>query len=73
MRIEQVRCPVCSAEVVVDKGLWSIGTVRLRCVTCANYFLPEGSPGDRTVRSVTNANVPIVIWEPDGVDADRHS
>ena len=30
MLIENVRCPSCGAQVMVDHKLWSVGTVRLR-------------------------------------------
>jgi predicted Zn finger-like uncharacterized protein len=64
MRLLNVTCPECENEHVVDSGLYAIGTVRLRCVSCGHYFLPPGSPHDRTVEQVTNASVPITIWEP---------
>jgi transposase-like protein len=64
MRIRNISCPECQHKHVVDSGLYSIGSVRLRCVSCGKYFLPPGSPADRTVEDVTNASVPITIWEP---------
>jgi transposase-like protein len=65
MHIKEVGCPACGARLVVDGGLFEIGSVRLRCSTCAHYFLAEGSPGSKTVDGVTNASVPITIWEPE--------
>lgn len=58
-------CPECGARNIVDSGMCDIGTVRIRCVGCTHYFLPEVSARDRTVESVTNAAVPITVWEPD--------
>jgi ribosomal protein S27E len=64
MRLLNIACPECQHEHVVDSGLYAIGSVRLRCVSCGKYFLPPGSPHDRTVEQVTNASVAITIWEP---------
>lgn len=64
MRIRNIACPECKSEHVVDSGLYAIGSVRVRCVSCGHYFLPAGSPCDRTVEEVTNASVPVTIWEP---------
>jgi 5-carboxymethyl-2-hydroxymuconate isomerase len=64
MHIKEVRCPECGTLLVVDGGLFEIGSVRLRCSNCAHYFLPTGSPGSTTVADVTNASVEITIWEP---------
>lgn len=64
MRIRNIACPECHNKQAVDAGLYSIGSVRLRCVSCGTYFLPPGSPADRTVEEVTNASVPITVWEP---------
>lgn len=66
MYIKQLTCPACAEHFVVDGALWEIGTVRVRCVACAHMFLPEDSPRSRTVEQVTNASVPIEIWEPEG-------
>ncbi len=65
MHIKELLCPRCQSKVVADGGLWEIGTVRLRCPSCAHLFLPQGSPLSRTVASVTNASVAITIWEPE--------
>jgi transposase-like protein len=65
MHVKEVHCPTCGALLVVDGGLFEIGTVRLRCSACAHYFLPANSPGSKTVPEVTNANVEITIWEPE--------
>lgn len=65
MHIKNSQCPRCGASVVVDGGLYDIGTVRLRCPTCAHYFLPEGSPQSRTVQQVANTSVNVTIWEPE--------
>jgi predicted Zn finger-like uncharacterized protein len=65
VHIKEVRCPECGAVLVVDGGLFEIGSVRLRCSTCAHYFLPADSPGSKTVREVTNAGVEVTIWEPE--------
>jgi len=65
MYIREVECPQCSARVILDGAVWEIGTVRMRCPTCAHYFLPPGSPRSRTIESVTNASVSITIWEPE--------
>lgn len=65
MHIKNTECPRCGAQLVVDGGLWEIGTVRLRCPRCAHYFLPERSPGSKTVETVANTSVPIEIWEPE--------
>jgi predicted Zn finger-like uncharacterized protein len=65
VHIKEVHCPECGARLVVDGGLFEIGSVRLRCTTCSHYFLPDDSPGSKTVGEVTNASVVITIWEPD--------
>jgi predicted Zn finger-like uncharacterized protein len=52
MQLSTVTCPECATTFVVDTGLFDIGTVRLRCTTCAHYFLPEASPRSRTVENV---------------------
>ncbi len=64
MLIENVACPACGSSFIVDHKLWSVGTVRLRCVSCAHYFLPKGSPRSMSVEEAANAAVPIRIWEP---------
>jgi len=42
MRIRKITCPECQKKVAVDSALYSIGSVRLRCVSCGTYFLPAG-------------------------------
>jgi predicted Zn finger-like uncharacterized protein len=64
MLIEMVDCPACGAPFIVDHNLWSVGTVRLRCVRCRHYFLPEHSPRSMSVEEASNAGAPIEIWEP---------
>ena len=64
MLIEQAVCPACGSAFIVDQKLWNVGTVRLRCIGCRHYFLPEGSPKSLTVEEAANAAVPIEIWEP---------
>lgn len=66
MLINEVVCPSCGQQFIVDRALWEIGTVRLRCGKCETYFLPQGSPKSRTVESATRSSVPIKIWEPEG-------
>lgn len=65
MLIEKATCPACRAEFIVDQKLWNVGTVRLRCIACRQYFLPEGSPRSLTLTEAANAGVPIRIWEPE--------
>ena len=65
MHIKNVACPACTGLVVVDGGLYDIGHVRLRCPHCGHRFLPPDSPGTKTVREITNADVEIQIWEPE--------
>lgn len=64
MHIKEAVCPRCASLVVVDGGLYDIGSIRLRCPSCHNYFLPPDSPRSKTIREVTNASVEIRIWEP---------
>jgi predicted Zn finger-like uncharacterized protein len=64
MLIENVHCPACGAQVMVDQKLWRVGTVRLRCGDCKHYFLPKSSPKSMTIEQAANAGVPITIWEP---------
>ena len=65
MYLKELACPRCRRRFVVDGALWEIGTVRVRCTSCAHLFLPEGSTRSRSVEQVANASVPIEIWEPD--------
>lgn len=65
MHIREAVCSRCASLVVVDGGLHDIGSVRLRCPNCRNYFLPPDSGHSKTVREVTNASVEIHIWEPE--------
>jgi predicted Zn finger-like uncharacterized protein len=64
MHIENVNCPACGAQVMVDHKLWSVGTIRLRCGACSHYFLPKGSPKNMSIDEAANAGVPITLWEP---------
>ena len=64
MRMREEECPDCGARNIVDSGMCDIGTVRIRCVGCTGYFLPSVSSGNRTIENVTNAGVPITVWEP---------
>ncbi|HEX2154611.1 MAG TPA: hypothetical protein VHL52_11605 [Acidimicrobiia bacterium] len=66
MHIKEAVCPRCANVVIVDGGLHDIGTVRLRCTACYQYFLPPDSPRSKTIGEVTNASVEIRIWEPKG-------
>jgi len=65
MLIEKAVCPKCRASFIVDQKLWNVGTVRLRCIQCKHYFLPQGSPKSLTVEQAANASVPIKLWEPE--------
>ena len=65
MQIVTVSCPDCAASFIVDRNLWAIGSVELRCPACETYFLPEGSPGDRTPEEAARASVPLRIFRPD--------
>jgi predicted Zn finger-like uncharacterized protein len=65
VQIVEEPCPECGREFIVDRALWSIGSVRLRCPSCGARFLPPGSPGATTAEQATSASVPISIWEPD--------
>jgi predicted Zn finger-like uncharacterized protein len=65
MLIEKAVCPACRASFIVDQKLWNVGTVRLRCIQCKHYFLPQGSPKSLTVEQAANASVPINLWEPE--------
>lgn len=64
MLIREVRCPECSEGFIVDEELWRVGSVKLHCPSCQNYFEPEGSPSEGSPGQVANASVPITIWEP---------
>ncbi len=68
MQIHELKCPRCDSAVVVSARLFEVGTVRVRCPSCALYFLPEGSPHSTSVIVATNASVPITIFEPEGAD-----
>jgi predicted Zn finger-like uncharacterized protein len=63
MYIKELTCPACGWRFVVDGSLWEVGTVRVRCTRCGSMFLPSGSPRTKSVEMVTNASVPIEIWE----------
>ena len=64
MLIHKAECPKCKASFIVDQKLWNVGTVRLRCIGCRHYFLPQNSPKSITLEEAANAAVPIKIWEP---------
>ena len=64
MYIKELACPKCRVRFVVDGALWEIGTVRVRCTGCGHMFLPDGSPQSTDVVTVTNASIPIEVWEP---------
>lgn len=64
MLIVTCRCPHCAHEFIVDRNLWAIGTVRLRCPGCGAYFLPDGSPGDCTPEEAARASVPLHVFDP---------
>lgn len=64
MQIVDVPCPACESRFIVDRNLWSIGTVELRCPDCGHYFLPEGSPGTGTMEVAARASVPLRIFRP---------
>jgi transposase-like protein len=70
MLINDVQCPFCSQHFIVDRSLWEVGTVRLRCVSCQKYFLPADSPKSRSLQSAAGASVPILIREPDGAEPE---
>ena len=65
MHIKEVTCPRCGVKLIVDGGLYEIGTIRLRCTNCGLYFEPPGSPRSKSVAEVTNSNVEVSIWEPE--------
>jgi DNA-directed RNA polymerase subunit RPC12/RpoP len=64
MLIVDVECPSCNAKIIVDRKLWTVGTIRLRCPECTSYFLPKGSPGSTTIETAAVASVPIELYEP---------
>lgn len=66
MQIVDARCPACTAEVIVDRNLWAVGTIELRCPSCGTYFAPEGSPGDVTAEEAARSSVPLTIFRPEG-------
>ncbi len=65
MHIKEVTCPRCGAKLIVDGGLFEIGTIRVRCTSCSQYFEPADSPRSKTIAEVTNSNVEVTIWEPE--------
>jgi DNA-directed RNA polymerase subunit RPC12/RpoP len=65
VQIVEEPCPECGRTFIVDRTLWSIGTVRLRCPSCGARFLPAGSPGTTTLEEATAASVPISLWDPE--------
>jgi len=65
MQIANVTCPACSTVFVVDRSLYRVGTVPVRCASCTHYFLPEGSPCDLSIEQATNSSVPITLYQPE--------
>lgn len=65
MHIKEAPCQQCGTVVIVDGGLFDIGTVRVRCPGCEAYFLPPGSNRSKTVREAANAAVEVEVWEPE--------
>lgn len=64
MVIVETTCPSCEATFIVDRALWAIGTIALRCPGCQAYFLPADSPGEGTAEEAARSSVPLTIWRP---------
>ncbi len=65
MQIIEATCPACAGTVIVDRNLWAVGTIDLRCPSCGEYFAPEGSPGDVSPEDAARSSVPLTIFRPE--------
>jgi predicted Zn finger-like uncharacterized protein len=65
MLIAKAVCPGCAASFIVDQKLWNVGTARLRCIECKQYFAPKNSPQSQSLEEAANAAVPIRMIEAD--------
>ena len=63
MFINEVTCPSCSAEFIVD-ALLSEAAIELHCPECDEYFSRPDALARHTAQEVCRASVPIRVWRP---------